>query len=186
MDIITLLLIAFGLSFDTFAVSVSVGIILLQIKFRQALKVAIILAVFQALMPIIGWLLGRQVERLLTAYDHWIAFIVLLLLGVKMIHESFGPEEKRNSLNPMKMNILVGMAIATSIDALVVGFSFAFIKMNIYWSVFVIGVITFLVSMTGILFGKKVGNRLGKKMEVVGGLILIGIGVKILMEHLYF
>ncbi len=184
MDFITILLIAIGLSFDTFAVSVSTGITVTTIRFWQAIRIAFTLSIFQALMPFMGWLLGKQVEQLISNYDHWIAFGLLAILGLKMVYESFKNDNEKSTFNPLRLSILLGMAVATSVDALVVGVSFAFIKMNIYWSILVIAVVTFLVSMTGILFGKKVGGRLGKRMEVIGGLILIGIGVKILLSHL--
>lgn len=185
MDIISIILIAFGLSFDTFAVSVSTGIKITHLRFKQALKIALTLGFFQALMPFIGWFLGVQIESFISNYDHWIAFGLLAILGIKMIFESFSKEENSSSGNPLKPAVLIGMAIATSIDALVVGVSFAFMNMNIYLSVAIIGIITFLVSMVGMLFGKKVGGRLGKRMEIVGGLILIVIGLKTLFSHLF-
>jgi len=184
MDFISLLLIAIGLSFDTFAVSVSTGLVISSIRFWQGVRVALILAVFQSLMPFIGWYSGKQVVSYISEYDHWIAFGLLALLGLKMIAESFKKEEQKLGFNPLKIGILLGMAVATSIDALVVGVSFAFLETKIFWSVLVIGIITFLVSMIGMLFGKNAGARVGNKMEIVGGLILIGIGIKILLEHL--
>lgn len=185
MELLTLLLIAIGLSFDTFAVSVSTGLVVCHIRFWQAVRVAVILAVFQGLMPCIGWILGRQVATFISEFDHWLAFVLLAFLGAKMIWESFEKEGKStNNCNPLKLSIVVGMAIATSIDALVIGVSFAFLQMNILWAAFIIGLVTFLVSMLGMLFGKKVGNKLGKKMEVIGGILLIAIGLKILLEHL--
>ena len=184
MEFITLLLIAIGLSFDTFAVSVSTGLAVCHIRFWQAVRVAIILAVFQGLMPCIGWLLGKQIATFISNYDHWLAFILLAILGAKMIWESFeSDDDSEKECNPLKTSLVVTMAIATSIDALVVGVSFAFLQMNIIWSAIVIGAITFIVAMLGMLFGKKVGNRLGKKMEIIGGLMLIAIGLKILLEH---
>lgn len=184
MDYISLILIAFGLSFDTFAVSVSTGIKITYLKFKQALKIALTLGVFQALMPLIGWFLGVQIESYISNYDHWIAFGLLAILGLRMIYESFSKEENNTSANPLNPVVLIGMAIATSIDALVVGVSFAFMNMNIYLSVAIIGLVTFLVSMVGMLFGKKVGGKLGKRMEIVGGIILIIIGLKMLFSHI--
>lgn len=181
MDFITILLIAIGLSFDTFAVSVSTGISIYAIKFHQAMKVAFILSFFQSLMPFMGWFIGKQVQHLISNYDHWVAFGLLFLLGLKMIYDSFKNESGRKLIN---LTFLIGMALATSIDALVVGISFAFMDTNIYWSILIIGVVTFLVSMTGIFCGKEVGGKLGKRMEILGGLILIGIGFKILISHL--
>ena len=183
MGIITILLIAFGLSFDTFAVSVSSGLILRKINFFNAMKIAFVLAFFQGLMPFVGWFIGSGVKKYMMAYDHWIAFILLLVLGLKMIYESFQKDENRQPLNPMRLAVMVSMAIATSIDALVVGLSFAFFEVNIYLTVFLIGAVTFIVSMLGLLFGKKAGAQLGHRMEIVGGLILIAIGLKILIEH---
>ena len=183
MGIITILLIAFGLSFDTFAVSVSSGLVLRKISFFNATKFAFVLAFFQGLMPMIGWFIGSGVKKYMMAYDHWIAFLLLAVLGIKMIYESFLNDEDRLTINPMRFTVMVSMAVATSIDALVVGLSFAFFEVNIYMTVFLIGSVTFIVSMLGILFGKKAGARLGKRMEIVGGLILIAIGLKILIEH---
>jgi putative Mn2+ efflux pump MntP len=182
MEFITILVIAIGLSFDTFAVSVSSGVILPRINFREGISIAIVLAFFQALMPLIGWGAGKTVVNLFRDFDHWIAFILLAVLGVKMIYESFGKEGEK--LNPLQLKVRISMAIATSIDALVVGFSFAFLEYKILFSTLIIGSVTFLVSMLGLLFGKKVGARLGKRMEVAGGIILIAIGLKILIEHM--
>jgi putative Mn2+ efflux pump MntP len=184
MDFITVVLIAVGLSFDTFAVSVSAGLSINNIRFWQAIKISLILAFFQALMPLIGWFLGSQIERLIRDYDHWVAFGLLLILGLKMIIESFKIATKEDKIIFPKLSVIIGMAIATSIDALVVGVSFAFISTNIFLSVLIIGFITFLVAMTGMLFGKTVGNKLGNKMEIIGGLILISIGLKTLIGHL--
>jgi putative Mn2+ efflux pump MntP len=186
MDFITILLIAIGLSFDTFAVSVSTGLVICSIRFWQGVRVAFILAFFQSLMPFLGWFAGKQVATQISDYDHWIAFGLLAVLGLKMIVESFKKEEQKTGVNPLKITILLGMAVATSIDALVVGVSFAFLEMKIYLSVLIIGIVTFLVSMIGMLFGKSAGGRFGRKMEIIGGLILIGIGIKILLEHLQF
>jgi putative Mn2+ efflux pump MntP len=183
MPVLTILLIAVGLSFDTFAVSVSSGVIMPRITFRQGLKIAFVLAFFQALMPLIGWVAGKGIAEYVKDFDHWIAFILLLGLGLKMIYESFSPEEEQK-VNPLDLKVRIGMAIATSIDALIIGFSFAFLEFRIIASTFIIGSVTFIVSMLGLLFGKKIGSRLGKRMEIVGGLILIGIGSKILVEHL--
>jgi manganese efflux pump family protein len=185
MGIITILLIAFGLSFDTFAVSVSSGLILRRINFLNAMKLAFILAVFQGLMPLLGWLIGSGVKKYMMSYDHWIAFILLTVLGAKMIFESFRGETDKKPINPMRFTVMISMAIATSIDALIVGLSFAFFELNIFLTVFIIGSVTFIVSMLGILFGKKAGAHLGQRMEIIGGLILFAIGLKILIGHLF-
>jgi putative Mn2+ efflux pump MntP len=191
MDIITLFLLALGLSFDSFAVSISSGLMLPGIRFTKACIIAFSFAFFQAFMPVIGWLAGLTVRDQLVAVDHWIAFGLLAVLGLKMIYESLKPEEKRKPFNPLNPWMLVTLSLATSIDALIVGVSFALLEtpdtpfwMAILLPVIIIGTVTYLMSMLGILFGKKAGTRLGKRMELLGGLILIGIGVKILVEHL--
>ncbi|MBW6491475.1 MAG: manganese efflux pump MntP family protein [Lentimicrobium sp.] len=191
MEVFTLLLLALGLSFDSFAVSVSSGLMMPGIRFFKACIIAFSLAFFQAFMPLVGWLAGLSVRDALYQMDHWIAFGLLALLGFKMIYESLKPEEHRNSFNPLKPVILITMSLATSIDALIVGITFAFIAtpdtplwLAILLPVLIIGSVTFVMSMLGILFGKKAGAKLGKRMEMLGGLILIGIGLKILLEHL--
>jgi len=184
MEIFTLILIAIGLSFDTFAVSVSTGLLVNDIRFRQAVRVSLILAFFQAMMPFAGWITGKQVEQLLRDYDHWFAFALLTILGLKMIYESFRENHGRNSNGILKLGVLIWMAIGTSIDALIVGVSFALIDVNIYQAMAIIGAVTFLTAMLGMLFGKKVGGRFGRRMEILGGIILIAIGIKILLNHL--
>jgi len=193
MEIITLILLALGLSFDSFAVSVSSGLVLPAIRFYKACIIAFSLAFFQALMPLLGWFAGLTIRDYLVNFDHWIAFGLLSALGIKMIFESLKPEERRNGFNPLDPVVLLTMSLATSIDALIVGVSFAFIEtpdtplwLAILLPVIIIGGITFLMSMLGILFGKKAGSKLGKRMEMLGGIILIGIGFKILLEHLWF
>ena len=186
MDLITTILIALGLTGDTLAVSVSTGLSLTKIRFFQAVRIAIVLAVFQALMPLIGWFLGIQIKDLISEFDHWIAFALLFAIGGKMIYETFKEEEEEKVFNPLKIKVLLGIAIATSIDALVVGVSFAFIDTNILLSIIIIGVLTFLVAMIGVFIGKKTGHLFGKKVEIIGGLILMGIGTKILIQHLFF
>lgn len=186
MDLISIFLIAIGLSFDSFAVSVSSGLILRKIVFRDAVKIAFSLAFFQGMMPLAGWLIGLSIKEYVRETDHWIAFGLLTLLGAKMIYESIGSKEKQSSFNPMKIWVLIGISLATSIDALVVGVTFGFIEVKIISSVLIIGSVTFIISMLGILAGKTTSSKLGKKMEILGGIILIGIGVKILISHLYF
>lgn len=183
---ITLFLIALGLTGDTLAVSISAGLTLNKIKFVQALRIAFVLALFQAIMPILGWYLGLQVKDLIKDIDHWVAFISLLIIGGKMIIESFKKDEAKKPFNPLKLVVLTGIAIATSIDALIVGISFALISINMLQAFFIIGITTFLVAMIGVLIGKKTGNKIGQKAEIIGGFILIIIGLKILIQHLTF
>jgi manganese efflux pump family protein len=182
MDFITISLVALGLTFDSLAVSISTGLIVSHIRFWKAFKIAFVFAVFQGLMPAVGWFLGYQVKDFMAEYDHWIAFTLLAAIGAKMIYESFGAEDK--PMDPTRNIIILTLALATSIDAFVVGVTFAFIEINIVLAVFIIGTFTFLVSMSGILIGKKASSMGSKKVELFGGLILIGIGIKILLEHL--
>ena len=184
MEFFTIFLIAIGLSFDTFAVSISSGLILKEIDFFKASRIAITLAVFQAAMPVIGWLIGSEIKEYAAQFGHWIAFGILALLGSKMIIESFKTDPENRSFNPLQIRVLIGMAIATSIDALIVGFSFALLNFQIFLSVGIIGGVTYTVAMLGMLFGKKIGSRLGRRMEIVGGLMLILIGCKILFENI--
>lgn len=184
MDFLTLLFVAIGLSFDTFAVSISTGIIVNEIKFWQGVRVAIIMALFQTVMPLIGIFLGLQVSEYISEYDHWLAFGLLTLLGAKMIIDSFKEEEEKEMQNPLKLTNVIGMSVATSIDALAVGVIFAGLNMNISLMAFVVGSVTFLVAMIGMLLGKRAGAHLGSKLDIIGALILIGVGLKILLEHL--
>lgn len=182
MGLITLFLIAIGLCFDTFAVSVSSGLIRKEIVFWQAVKIAFILALFQALMPLLGWLGGITIRSWIEPFDHWVALGILTILGVKMLIESQKKIEDKN-FDPLHINIILSMALATSIDAFAVGISFAIIQVNMIVATLIIGSVTFIASMLGILFGKKTGSHLGQKMEIIGGLILIAIGIKIVIEH---
>lgn len=184
MDFIWIFVIALGLSADSFAVSITSGLILNKIDFRDASKIAFSLGFFQALMPTLGWLIGVKIQKYIESFDHWIAFGLLTIIGVKMILESLKSDEEDRNFNPLNPKILLMMSLATSIDALVVGISFAFIEYNWFLSAFIIGAVTFIISMLGILFGKKMGSRFGSKMEIVGGIILIFIGIRILFEHL--
>lgn len=171
---------------DCFAVSISSGLVLNKIEFKDAAKIAFSFAFFQAMMPTLGWIAGSRIEQYIKEYDHWIAFGLLFLIGAKMIFESLKSENRDASFNPLNPKVLLLMSLATSIDALVVGISFAFIDYKWFTSGLIIGSTTFIISMLGILFGKKTGERFGKRMEIVGGLILIGMGVNFLLNHLVF
>ncbi|MBL7967629.1 MAG: manganese efflux pump [Prolixibacteraceae bacterium] len=185
MEILTVFFLAIGLSFDSFAVSVCSGLNLPQIRFIQATKIAIFLALFQALMPLVGWLVGNSIKSLIEPVDHWIAFGLLSLIGGKMIIESFIDSEQREIKNPLHIKVILLLSLATSIDALAVGFSFATLLEKILIAVFIIGSVTFIASMLGILLGKKTGPKINKYAEIIGGLILIIIGTKILIEHFW-
>jgi manganese efflux pump family protein len=183
MHYFEIVLLGAGLSFDTLAVSISTGINVCRIKFIQAIRIAMVLALVQAIMPYIGWLGGSSMGRWINDYGHWIAFILLIFLGIKMIIESFKKCEERQ-FNPLLFSVLLSTAIATSIDALVAGISMAFIGTRIMIALLIIGGITFLFSIWGIVLGKKINNRFGAKVEIIGGFILIAIGIRILASHL--
>lgn len=182
MDTITIVMIALGLSMDAFAVSVSSGITIKNLKPRHAVKIGGFFGGFQALMPIAGWLLGLGFKDYIEKYDHWIAFGLLGFVGVKMLKEAM-EEDCKYILNPLKNNVLFMLAIATSIDAMAVGVSFAFLKASILSSAVIIGIITFVVCFGGVYLGKKCGCIFKKKAEIAGGIILMLIGFKILVEH---
>jgi putative Mn2+ efflux pump MntP len=184
MEILTVVLLAVGLSFDSFAVSVCSGLNLPRINIFQAAKIAFFLALFQGLMPLIGWLVGNSIKSLIEPVDHWIAFGLLGLIGGKMIIESFSSSETREIKNPLNIRVILMLSLATSIDALAVGFSFATFLHKILIAVFIIGAVTFIASMLGILLGKKTGPRISRYAEILGGLILIFIGTRILIQHL--
>ncbi|MEA4985715.1 putative manganese efflux pump MntP [bioreactor metagenome] len=183
MGIVEIIFLGLGLSFDTFAVSVSTGLLKNSIRFWQGVRVAVVLAFFQALMPLLGWFGGTQVASYISEIDHWIAFGLLSVVGIKMIIEAFKAEEDKKN-NSLSFRVLVLMGIATSMDALVVGVSLAFFEIRILQSIVIIGFITFLAAMIGMLIGKSSNKKSGKKIEIVGGVLLIGIGLKILMEHI--
>lgn len=185
MEIITIVFLAIGLSFDSFAVSVCSGLNLPHIRFFQATKIAIFLAVFQSFMPLLGWLVGNSMKSVIEPVDHWIAFGLLSLIGGKMIIESFVNSENREIKNPLHIRVILMLSLATSIDALAVGFSFATLLDKIVLAVVVIGAVTFIASMLGILLGKKTGPKINRYAEITGGLILIFIGLKILIEHIF-
>jgi manganese efflux pump family protein len=185
MELITVFLLAIGLSFDSFAVSVCSGLNLPHIRFFQAAKIAIFLALFQAVMPLIGWLVGNSIKSLIEPVDHWLAFGLLGLIGGKMIIESFLNSETREIKNPLNIGVILTLSLATSIDALAVGFSFSTFLDKIMMAVIMIGSVTFIASMLGILLGKKTGPKFNRYSEIAGGLILIFIGTKILIDHLF-
>ncbi len=187
MDFISLILIAIGLSLDSFAVSLANGLSIKKLTAWHIFQSSTNLALFQGVMPVIGYYLAIGFQHIIQFYDHWIAFVLLLLIGSKMIYEGFFKKESENrnrkDLSRLK---LVAQGIGTSIDALAVGVSFAFLDIDILTPIVIIFSVTFIASFIGIQIGKYYGKKLGKKMEILGGIILIGIGFKILIEHLYF
>jgi len=182
MGIITIVMIAIGLSMDAFAVSLSSGISIKNLKPQNGAKVALFMGVFQAIMPLIGWALGIGFKEYIEKYDHWIAFILLGFIGIKMLKESMD-EECEYVSDPLDNKVLLMLAIATSIDALAVGVSFAFLSTSIFSSAIIIGLITFMICYIGVYLGNKFGCIYKKKAEIAGGLILVLIGFKILAEH---
>jgi putative Mn2+ efflux pump MntP len=183
MDYFTTTAIALGLSFDTFAVSLSYGVMQNKIFFRQALRIAIVFAFIQGGLTITGFFLGTIISGSLKTADHWIALVLLCFLGVKMIVEGLKRSETREPTDYSKPVMLIAVAVGTSIDAFAVGVSFAFLDVKIWLSGAIIGIVTFLASMTAIRIGKAAGEKLGGKVEVIGGLILVAIGIKIFLEH---
>ena len=184
MHLITIIFIAFGLAMDAFAVSIASGIAIKNLSINKALKISLSFGLFQAFMPVIGWLAGLSLIDLISKIDHWVAFGLLALVGCKMIYESFKIEEAEKAFDPLNFYVLLLLSIATSIDALAVGLSFAILKVIIVRPVIIIGIVTFVLSLLGVFIGKKVGHFFEKKIEILGGIILIGIGITILIEHL--
>jgi putative Mn2+ efflux pump MntP len=182
MVISEIIVIAFGLALDAFAVSLAAGAVGRIGNHRGAVRLAFHFGLFQFLMPVLGWYIGFRIEPFVKNIDDWIAFFLLSYIGVKMIWDSYKPKDEFRK-DPSKGKEMVLLSIATSIDALVVGFSLAILMISVWYPAFIIGVITALLSITGIYLGKVIGNRLGKKMEIAGGLVIIGIGLKIIITH---
>jgi putative Mn2+ efflux pump MntP len=178
-----IIVIAFGLALDAFAVSLGAGAVGRIGNHRGAVRLAFHFGLFQFLMPVFGWYVGFKIEPFVKSVDDWIAFALLLYIGIKMIRDSYKPvgEFRRD---PSKGKEMVLLAIATSIDALVVGFSLAILMISVWYPAFIIGIVTALLSIIGIYLGKIIGSRIGKKMEIVGGLFIIGIGLKIIISHI--
>lgn len=184
MDIITIILTAAGLAMDCFAVSLSAGIALKRTALSYKLKVAFLFGGFQAGMMLLGWFGGSRLASYIETFDHWIAFGLLAFIGAKMIYEAF--HEKEEKCNYCSNRTLLMLSVATSVDALAVGVSFAFLKVPVMISAAIIGFMSFLAPLAGISIGEKAGEKLGSKAEISGGVILILIGAKILIEHLFF
>ncbi len=188
MGIIDVLLLGVALSMDAFAVSVCKGLSFNKVTAKNTVTVGLYFGIFQALMPIIGYFLGNSFAEYIKRYDHIIAFLLLAFLGGKMIYEALKDDFSANG--SLKFTEMLLLSVATSIDALAVGVTFAFVNkdggLNVYISAGIIGVITFALSSVGVLIGKKFGERLQRKAEILGGIILIAIGAKILIEHTFF
>ena len=187
MSILEIWLLAVSLAIDCFTVSITSGIILHRIRWGIFLKMAFLFGLFQSAMPFLGWLGASRFNHLIETYDHWIAFALLAFLGIRMIREHFKDEEER-SFDPTRMKVILTLAVATSIDALAVGISFAFTGFrtlsSLLYPLTAIGIASFVISLAGSLIGVFFGKRFNLRVEIFGGLVLIGIGVKILFEHL--
>ena len=183
MGMLELFLIAVGLSMDAFAVSVCKGLSVRKAEFKHSLCVGLYFGGFQALMPLIGYLLGTQFESFIVSIDHWIAFILLGFIGSNMIREAMSKDEEQLD-DSFSVKTMITLAIATSIDALAMGVTFAFLRVNIVYAVLFIGVITFVLSAIGLKVGNVFGAKYKSKAELMGGIVLILMGTKILLEHL--
>jgi putative Mn2+ efflux pump MntP len=184
MSFLTLLLVALGVSADAFAVAIGKGLQMRRLRVTDAVLLALTFGVFQAAMPAIGWLLGTGFADRVTAIDHWIAFGLLAAIGAKMIWEAFHADPDQDADDGrIPVREMLGLGLATSIDALAVGVGFAFLDVSILGAAVLIGVTTFVISLGGVALGHRAGTRFRGPAEVVGGLILIGIGLRILLDH---
>ena len=185
MSITEILLISFALAMDAFAVSVASGFIIRQVRIKHALTMGLWFGVFQAIMPVAGWYGGKTLYNFMSGFDHWVAFVLLAFIGSKMIYESLRIKDiEEDKKDPMNMRILFILAVATSIDAFAVGLSLAFLKVSILLPVLVIGAVTFAMSFAGVYIGARGSHFFEKKIEIIGGLILIGIGIKIFLSYI--
>ncbi len=184
MDLITIIAIAFGLSFDTFAASLIFGITQCRILFKQAVRVASVMALIQGGLTVAGFFLGSIISGPVKSFDHWIAFAILMIVGVRMIAGGLSGTKPEGKRDYTRLPGLLAVAVGTSIDAAATGVSFALLEIKIWLAGSIIAFVTFLASMTAIRIGKAAGERAGQKTEIAGGLILIAIGIKILLEHL--
>ena len=180
---IEVVILAVALSMDAFAVSIGLGSKKIEAQKAFAIKVALLFGFFQGFMPFVGYLAGIGLESFIKEIDHWVAFVLLGFIGAKMIYESYG-ENIEDEISSISNKVLLTLAIATSIDALAAGFTLTLFNVHFIFSIFLIGIITFMFSLLGIYIGTKGGSFLESKAEFLGGLILIIIGIKILVEHL--
>ena len=183
MSIFEIGLIGIGLAMDAFAVSVCKGLSMKKINLKNAIIIATYFGVFQLIMPVIGFFIGKACSEFVNNIDHWIAFFLLSVTGINMIKSSFNDEAEKKNDN-IDVKTMVVLSIATSIDALAIGITFAFFKINLLLSVLIIGIITFVLSLIGIKIGNTFGDKFQNKAELTGGIILVLIGLKILLEHL--
>ncbi len=186
MKILEILLIGIGLSMDAFAVSICKGFSIPKMNLKKSIKIGLYFGLFQAIMPTIGYFLGSVFANFIISIDHWVAFILLSLIGLNMVIEALKSDKSETLNNSLEFKTMLILSIATSIDALAVGITFAFLNVNILSAVILIGMVTFLISFVGANIGHKFGGKYGKNSEVLGGIVLILIGLKILLEHIGF
>lgn len=196
MSIVEIIIIAIGLSMDSFAVAVGAGAVMKRMMVSRVIKIAFFLSAFQCVMPLIGFMAGDSFAHHIQSWDHWVAFGLLALMGGKMLQEGFTPpiDEKEKPCGctddkkcyPWHTRTLIGLSIATSIDAAAVGISFSFLIVNMVVATIVIFATTVIFSTMGMWVGTRFGRRFRKRAEIIGGVILIAIGIKILIEHLFF
>jgi manganese efflux pump family protein len=182
--ILSILLIALSLSADCFAVALGGAISLTKVRKIQIIRTAGAFGVAQAVMPLIGFVVGRTVVKYIETYDHWVVFGLLLIIGGRMLWEAFHEKEEGQESDITRGWLLLSMAFATSIDSLAVGLSFAFLEINIISSVLIIGAVAFIVTVLGFYVGRQASNLLGQRAKILGGVILIGIGIRVLVTHL--
>ena len=180
-EFLTVLLIAVGLAMDAFSVSIAGGVVYKRFHLPNALKMAAVFGLFQAFMPIIGWLCGMTIKEWISPFEHWIAFTILAVIGAKMIYEAFKIEEVEKEPIAQSLPVLLTLAIATSIDALAVGFTITLTTSHIFTAVAIIGAVTFLLCLAGVYIGTRFGHTFENKAEIAGGVVLILIGIKMLI-----
>jgi len=186
VSIIPILFIAFGLAMDAFSVAISSGLTIKQLRIEKALRIAVSFGLFQAFMPLLGWLAGLSVRDFISSIDHWIALGILSGIGGKMIFESTKMRSHKRQIDISNIYVLLMLSVATSIDALAVGLSLSFLKVSIVMPAIIIGIVTFLLSFFGVFIGIRFGHFSENKIRLTGGLILIAIGIKILIQHLVY
>lgn len=186
MGSISLIFIAIALSMDSFAVSIALGVNSDKPNLKESFRIALFLSFAQALMPVLGWILGDIFSSFIADYDHWVSFLLLSIIGGQMIYEGLSPDDEKDCKKCVSTKTLIMLALATSIDAFIVGVGFAFLKVNILLAFVIIFITTFIFSSFGNFFSCKVGTKMGKYSELLGGIVLILIGLKTLIEHIYF
>lgn len=184
MSFLEIFLTAISLAMDSFAISITAGLILKEFSPKHFIRIAFYMGLFQALMPIIGWMIGVSFKHYIVSFDHWIAFFLLLGLGAKMIYDDLKCEDENSCFDPQKRLVVMGLALATSIDALVVGVNFAFLDISITMPIYLIGIVSFILSLVGVFIGCYLGTKVKIKFTLIGGVILIGLGLNILTDHL--